>query len=133
MKGALDFKAFTAWIEDFANAGQSVDGAVTEVLTEVEPFIQEELVDSLKRTSEQWTGETASTIQTNGVEQTGNYIHITATAGGGTKNEAVIAKEFGNSRQAAEPFFRPTFRGHRLKNKLKEAMKNTSRKYGLKV
>jgi len=130
MKGELSFKGLEEWMEDLVAAGESVDDAVTELLGETPPFIEEELVAQLKKTSEAYTGETASTIQVSGVQQAGNYLFVDATVGGKEAPQAVY-KEYGTSRQVAEPFVRPTFRGHRLKNKLKEGMKSIMQRFGL--
>jgi HK97 gp10 family phage protein len=130
MKGALTFKGLEDWMDQLAEAGENVDGAVSELLVETQPFIDEELNAQLKKTSETWTGETAASIDTSGVQQEGNYIFVEATAGGSEAPGANF-KEYGNTRQAAEPFFRPTFRGHRLKNKLKQGMKAILQRMGL--
>ena len=130
MRGELTFKGLEAWMEQLAEAGKSVDDAVTELLGETQPFIAEELTAQLEKTSETWTGETAASINVSGVQQEGNYLFVEATAGGGDAPGAIY-KEYGNQRQEAEPFFRPTFRGHRLKNKLKEGMKAIMQRMGL--
>lgn len=131
MKASLSFKGLDAWMEQLAEADQNVDDAVTELLTETQPFIAEELEANLRKTSETWTGDTAASIQTSGVQREGNYIFVEGTAGGSDAPGANM-KEWGTTRQAAEPFFRPTFRGHRLKNKLKEGMKAIMQRMGLK-
>lgn len=131
MKASLSFKGLEAWMEDLAAAGENLDDAVAELLTDTQPFIAEELERNLQKTSEIWTGETAASIDVSGVQQEGNYIFVEATAGGSDAPGAEY-KEYGNTRQAAEPFFRPTFRGHLLKNKLKEGMKAIMQKAGLK-
>lgn len=130
MKGELIFKGLGDWMEQLAEAGENVDAAVTELLGDTQPFIEEELVAQLKKTSELYTGETAATIQVSGVQQEGNYLYVEATAGGSDAPQATY-KEYGTTRQAAEPFFRPTFRGHRLKNKLKEGMKTIMQRFGI--
>ena len=117
-------------MEQLAEAGENVDDAVTELLGETQPFIKDEMVRILKQTSEAYTGETASTIQVSGVQQEGNYLFVEATVGGSDAPQAFY-KEYGRTRQAAEPFVRPTFRGHRLKNKLKEGMKAIMSRMGL--
>lgn len=130
MKGSLSFKGLDAWMEQLAEAGQNVDEAVTDLLETTQPFIEEELVSNLKRTSEAYTGETASTIDVSGVQREGNFIFVEASVGGSDAPQATY-KEYGTTRQAAEPFVRPTFRGHRLKNKLKEGMKGIMQKFGV--
>lgn len=130
MKGSLAFKGLNDWMEQLAESGENVDNAVTELLTETQPFIESELVAQLKKTSEAYTGETASTIEVSGVQQEGNYLFVEATVGGSDAPQAFY-KEYGTTRQAAEPFVRPTFRGHRLKNKLKENMKAIMQRFGL--
>lgn len=130
-RGTLTFKGLEDWMEQLTEAGESVDKAVTELLGETQPFIEGELITQLRKTSETYTGETASTIQVSGVQQEGNYLFVEATVGGSDAPQATY-KEYGTTRQAAEPFVRPTFRGHRLKNKLKEGMKNIMQRLGLK-
>jgi HK97 gp10 family phage protein len=131
-RGVMEFKALTEWLEDFAAAGQSVDDAVRELLIDAQPFVVKELERNLRGTSEQWTPALALTIEATGVQQQGNYIFVEVTAGAGDE-EAANAKEFGTARQAAEPFFRPTFRGHLLKNKLKAGMKALLERYGIRT
>ncbi len=131
MRGTLNFKGLEDWMEQLAEAGQNVDDAVTELLGETQPFIEDEMVAQLKKTSEAYTGETASTIEVSGVQQEGNYLFVEATVGGSEAPQANF-KEWGTTRQAAEPFVRPTFRGHRLKNKLKEGMRTIMQRFGIK-
>lgn len=134
MKGVLEFKGLTNWLEELNAAGKNVDDAVTDLLIETKPFVEQELKENLLKTrqpGEEWSGETEATLDVSDVRKDGNYIFIETSIGGTTREEAVVAKEYGNTRQAAEPFFRPTFRGHRLKNKLKEAMKALLQRYGL--
>jgi HK97 gp10 family phage protein len=130
MKGSLTFKGLENWMEQLAEAGKSVDEAVTDLLGDTQPFIEEELVAQLRNTSEEYTGETASTIQVSGVQQEGNYLFVEATVGGSEAPQATY-KEYGTTRQAAEPFVRPTFRGHRLKNELKQRMKTIMQRFGV--
>lgn len=127
----LEFKGLTEWIEQLADAGENVDNAVETLLLEEEPYVENELRDQLQKTSETWTGETAASIAVSGVQKDGNFIFIEATAGGSDAPGAIY-KEYGNTRQAAEPFFRPTFRGHRMKNRLKAGMKSIMQRMGLK-
>ena len=130
VKGTLEFKALSNWLEELAAAEKDVDAVVGELLAENQPFIKEELERNLHKTSEQWTPELALTIDVREVKREGNFIFIEASAGEGDE-QAAQAKEYGTTRQAAEPFFRPTFRGHLLKNRLKATMKTLLEKYGL--
>lgn len=130
MDAKLSFKGLDDWMEQLAAAGENIDQAARDLLNETQPFIADELTSQLRKTSETWTGETASSIKVSGVESEGNFVFVEATAGGDEAPGAEY-KEFGSTRQAAEPFFRPTFRGHRLKNKLKEGMKRIMQRYGL--
>lgn len=130
MKGTLEFKALQNWMEDLAAAGQDVNEAVAEILTDAQPFVADELERNLKRTSKQWTPILGETIEVSDVQREGNFIFIEVSAGAGDE-EAAHAKEFGTALQAAEPFFRPTFRGNLLKNKLKAGMKSIAERYGL--
>jgi len=74
VRGELEFKALSLFMEDLAKAGQDIDSAVETLLRDEEPYVENELRDNLKRTSEQWTGETANSIQISGVQRDGNYI-----------------------------------------------------------
>ena len=130
MNGTLTFKGLEEWMDQLAEAGTAVDDAVSELLVETQPFVASELEAQLKKTSETWTGETAASIETSGVQQAGNYIFLEAAAGGSVAPGANY-KEWGTTRQAAEPFFRPTFRGHRLKNALKQGMKAILQRMGV--
>lgn len=132
MKGALEFKGLTEWLEDLAAAGRDVDEAVADSLNEISPFLKEQIHTNLlatKQSDEVWTGETESSLQISDVKREGNYIYIEASIGGGA-----VFKEYGTTRQAAEPFFRAkTFRSHRIRNRLKENMKRINESFGLKV
>ena len=132
VNGTLDFRALNQWAEKLVAVERDIDTAVSDLLTEVKPFVAEELDRNLHKTSEQWTPELALTIEVSDVQKDGNFIYLEASVGGGDGNsEAAQAKEFGTTRQAAEPFFRPTFRGHLLKNRLKLVMKQLLQKYGV--
>jgi len=131
MKVDLQFKGFDDWLENLANADENVEDVVTELLEDIAPTIKPEMVDSLQRTSEEYTGETADSIQTGSTQKEGNYIFVETLAGGSNVPQAGF-KEFGTTRQAAEPFFRTTFRGHRLRNRLKAGMKKIANDAGLK-
>ena len=132
VNGTLDFRALNQWAEKLVAVERDIDTAVSDLLTEVKPFVAEELDRNLHKTSEQWTPELALTIEASDVQKDGNFIYLEASVGGGDGNsEAAQAKEFGTTRQAAEPFFRPTFRGHLLKNRLKLVMKQLLQKYGV--
>lgn len=131
MQAKLLFQGLGTWMEEIEAAGKSVDGAVAEIVTEAEPFIENEMKRILRSTSEAWTGKTDATIETSGVQREGNYIFVEATAGGSDAPQAFY-KEFGTTKMPAEPFLRPTFRGHRLKNQLKVGMKRIAERYGLK-
>lgn len=136
MKGTLDFKGLTNWLEDLQRASQNVDQAVSSLLNETQPFVADELRTNLlktRQTNEEWTGDLERTLDVSDVKQEGNYVFIEASIGGTSSREAAVYKEFGNTRQAAEPFFRTTFRSHRLRNRLRQTMKELSEGYGLKA
>jgi HK97 gp10 family phage protein len=130
MKAALGVTGLNEWLEQLATAGEDVDEVVGEVLEDAAPLVESELVRNLQRTSEEYTGETAATIEVSDLQKDGNYVFIEATAGGAAAPQA-FWKEFGRTRQAAEPFFRPTFKGHILKNKIKATMQVILQRYGL--
>jgi HK97 gp10 family phage protein len=129
VKASFEIKGLDAYLEDLARAGEDVDQVVTDVLTEAAPFAKAELEANLRKTSETWTGETAESIASSSVQRDGNYHFIELTAGGKDAPGAIY-KEFGSTRQAAEPFFRPAFRKLR-QHKLKAMMKEVMQRFGL--
>lgn len=106
MKGSFQLKGLDAFLEDIANAGEDVDQVVRDVLTDAAPIARDRMEAILRGTSEEWTGATAQTLFAGPVEQDGNYIYFELGAHV-AEDEAGIHKEYGNSRQAAEPFLRP--------------------------
>jgi HK97 gp10 family phage protein len=130
MKSTLGVRGLDGWLEQLANASESIDEDVAEVLQDAAPVVEAELERNLRKTSEEWTGETAETIEVSEVQREGNYSFIEATAGGPDARQAWW-KEWGRDRQAAEPFFRPTFRGQKLKSEIKDGMKGLLEKYGV--
>jgi HK97 gp10 family phage protein len=131
----FEFKGLDKYLEDLAAAGANVDQAVAEVLGDVAPFVENELRANLLKTKqpgEEWTGETEGNIQVSDVQQNGNFSFIEVSIAP-TKEKKEIHKEWGTARQAAEPFFRPTFRSSSLKKRLKESMKQLLAKYGLQA
>lgn len=127
-RGNFTIKGLDAYLEDLAQAGQDVDAVVTEVLTEAAPIAIGQLQSNLRKTSEQWTGATADTLFSE-VGHEGNFIYIEAGADTG-KDPAGFFKEYGTTRQAAEPFVRPAFTWLR-RTKLKAMMKAVMERFGL--
>lgn len=124
-------KGLDGYLEAFVKAGLDVDQVVADVLTEAAPIAEAELVTQLRKTSEIWTGETAASIASSSVKKEGNFSFIEITAGG-PEAPGAFPKEFGNTRQAAEPFLRPAFRKLR-QSKLKAMLKQVSESFGLKT
>lgn len=131
MKAKFDVKGLDAWLEDLARAGQDVDQVVVDILTDAAPIAMSELETNLRKTSETWTGETASSIASSNVQRDGNYHFIELTAGGKDAPGAIY-KEYGSTRQAAEPFFRPAFRTLR-QYKLKQMLKDVVLRFGMET
>jgi HK97 gp10 family phage protein len=131
MKSSFTMKGLDGYLEAFVNAGHDVDQVVTDVLVEAAPIAEAELVSQLRKTSETWTGETAASIASSSVKKEGNFFFIELTAGGKDAPGAFF-KEFGNTRQAAEPFLRPAFRKLR-QSKLKAMLKQVAESFGLKT
>ncbi len=130
MKGTFEIKGLEDWIEEIAKAGEDVDEVVAEALEEVKPEVDQRIRENLKRTSEQWTGETDGTIEVSGPEREGNYTFIEASAGGHDAPQAYY-KEFGTTRQAAEPFLRTSFaylRRYGMKKILQKVLDRIGRK-----
>lgn len=106
MKASFELKGLDALLEDLNAAGHDVDQAVTEVLTEAAPIAKDRMEQILRQTSEQWTGETAASLFATEVQKDGNYIFF--EMGADVRSEqAGLYKEFGRTRQKAEPFLRP--------------------------
>jgi hypothetical protein len=107
MKGSFQLKGLDPYLEDIQRAGEDVDKVVHEVLSEAAPVARDRMEEILRNTSEQWTGETAGSLFAGPVQQDGNYLFF--ELGANTREEiAGMYKEFGNARQAAEPFLRPS-------------------------
>jgi HK97 gp10 family phage protein len=130
MKSSFTMKGLDGYLEAFVNAGHDVDQVVTDVLVAAAPIAEAELVSQLRKTSETWTGETAASIASSNVKKEGNFFFIELTAGGKDAPGAIF-KEFGSTRQAAEPFLRPAFRKLR-QSKLKAMLKQVAESFGLK-
>lgn len=107
MKGVFELKGLDALLEDVAQAGEDVDQVVHDVLSEAAPVARDRMEEILRNTSEEWTGDTAKTLFAGPVQQDGNYIFFELGADIG-KDAAGLNKEYGNSRQIAEPFLRPS-------------------------
>lgn len=120
---AMEIKGIDKYLEALGQVfGDQMNEIVADMLNEVRPEIEQYLVVSLNETSETWTGATAETLFVSEVQQEGNYIFIELGADT-TQDLAGLFKEFGTTRQAAEPFLRPTMRSHWLKNKLRGMMR----------
>ncbi len=127
-RGRLTF-GLDGYLETLAQAGQNVDDAVTEVLTDSRFPAGGVMYQHLRSTSETWTGKTAHTLFIDPVKQDGNYIFFELGARL-TDSQGAFFKEYGSSRQAAEPFLRPTMIHYRTKE-LKRIMKLVLERYGL--
>lgn len=125
-RGSFTVKGLDEFLESLVNAGEDVDQVVSDVLTDAAPIAEAVLEENLRRVSETWTGGTAETIGTSSVKRDGNYHFIELSVGGpGTSGEGASYLEYGNTRQAAKPFMRPTFtklRHHKLKAMMKEVL-----------
>lgn len=107
MKGSFQLKGLDAYLEEIQRAGEDVDKVVREVLGEAAPVARDRMEEILRNTSEQWTGATADTLFAGPVQQDGNFIFFELGADV-RADEAGLHKEFGTTRQAAEPFLRPS-------------------------
>lgn len=130
-RGSFEIKGLDNYLEDLVQAGKDVDEVVADVLTAAAPIAVAELQTHLlktKQSGEIWTGATEESIVSSEVVQDGNYHFIELSVG----SPYAVFKEFGTSRQAAEPFVRPAFRKLR-QSKLKMMMKDVMLAFGLKV
>lgn len=105
-KATFELKGLDTMLEDIARAGEDVDKVVHEVLNEAAPVARDRMEEILRSTSEEWTGATAETLFAGPVQQDGNYIFFELGANV-KQDEAGLHKEYGTTRQAAEPFLRP--------------------------
>ncbi len=124
MRGVFEIKGLDEYIELLTQADKDVDQVVADVLDGAAPLAEGRMHDELKKTSETWTGETASTIKVSEAQREGNYTFIELQAGGPEAPQAFY-KEFGRARQAAEPFLRPALtklRHHELRGMLKAVL-----------
>lgn len=128
-RGEFTVKGLDGYMEDLVNAGKDVDAVVMELLTAAAPVAQAELEANLRKTSETWTGATAETIFTTTVQQEGNFSYIEIGADT-SKDPAGFFKEYGTTRQAAEPFIRPAFTKLR-RSELKKMLKTILERFGL--
>lgn len=55
VNGTLDFRALNQWAEKLVAVERDIDTAVSDLLTEVKPFVAEELDRNLHKASEPWT------------------------------------------------------------------------------
>ncbi len=129
VRGSFTVKGLDGYLEDLASAGRDVDETVTELLTQAAPVADAELQTNLRKSSETWTGAAANTIFTTDVMRDGNFIYIEIGADT-SKDPAGFFKEYGTTRQAAEPFIRPAFTKLR-RSELKKMLKSILERYGL--
>jgi len=131
MKGSFELKGLDAYLEEIARAGEDVDQVVTDVLNEAAPVAKDRMEEILRRTSEEWTGATADSLFAGPVQRDGNYIFF--ELGANVKNdEAGLYKEYGNSRQVAEPFLRPALTELR-RSGIKKMLKAVFERMGLQT
>ena len=107
-RASFQVRGLDAYLEEIVRAGEDVDKIAAQVLDEARPVAEAELHTNLRKTSESWTGAADSTIFATPVQQDGNYIFFELGADVG-QDPAGLYKEFGTTRQAAEPFVRPAF------------------------
>jgi HK97 gp10 family phage protein len=128
-KGTFEIKGLDAYLEELARAGQDADAAVADVLEEARPIAEANMQQRLRASSELWTGETAATIHVTPPQRDGNYTFIALEAGDADVPQAFY-KEFGTTRQAAEPFWRPALTELR-RTGLKRMMKQVLERMGV--
>ena len=131
-KGSFDLSGLQEYFEDLAAAEADVDAAARDVMFETALTVQEEMQTLVPVL----TGRLHEHIQIDGPHTDGNYswcevgiIHDIAFT---PKDVAIQANviEYGNARQAAQPFVRPVLR--KGKKILKNAMQKILEKYGVK-
>ena len=94
------------YLETLSKAGRDVDKIVVEMLQGYQYTVYGFLYDTLRASSEQWTGATARTLFVDGPKQEGNYIYLELGAHT-DQDPSAFYKEYGRPNQAAEPFLRP--------------------------
>lgn len=131
MKSTFQLRGLDVYLEEIQRAGEDVDKVVQEVLSEAAPVARDRMEAILRNTSEQWTGATADTLFAGPVQQDGNFIYF--ELGADVKaDEAGLYKEFGTTRQAAEPFLRPSLTELR-RTGIKRMLKAVFERMGLKT
>ena len=130
MKSSFQSKGIEAYLEEIARAGEDIDKVAAEVLTEARGDADAALHANLRKTSETWTGAADKTLFSTDVQQDGNFIYFELGADI-SKDPAAIYKEFGRPRQAAEPFFRPTFT--KLRGNVKKMLKEVFDQMGVRT
>jgi hypothetical protein len=128
---AREIKGINRYLETLAMVfgDQYLDSVISDVLGEVSQEARVEMEAKLRATSENWTGGAASTLYVSPVQREGNYIFVEIGSNTGD-DPAAFFKEFGSTRQAAEPWLRPTMRSTWLKNKFRDRIRLIFRKMG---
>ena len=119
------------YFEALAAAQQDVDEIAVDMLEQNKYSVFHLLYETLRNTSEEWTGATAKTLFIDGPLYDGNFIYLELGAHT-SQDPAAWYKEFGRPKQAAEPFLRPTLLYYR-RGGLKQWMEMILEKYGLQV
>lgn len=117
------------YLQQLLAANEDVDSVVTELLDKNADYIGGLMYHNLRATSEEWTGAAARTLFVTPVNHDGNFIYIELGANI-SSDRAALYKEYGRTRQAAEPFLRPTLIFLRRKD-LRRLMEKLLEKMGL--
>jgi HK97 gp10 family phage protein len=122
-RGTFSLGNLDDYLERIAAAGRDVDEACARALEDAAPIVTDKMHEDLRKSSETWTGRTDATIQASTPQREGSYTFVEITAGGPSAPQAFY-KEFGRTRQAAEPFFRTAFsnRRHLFRNAIKKRL-----------
>ena len=123
VKGVFGLTNLDDYLAAIEAAGNDVDEAVAQALTESAPIVTAEMHGLLRQSSETWTGRADAAIFQTEAQRDGNYTFVEIGIDAPKAPEGFY-KEFGTTRQAPEPFVRPAFTlmRHIWRNKMKEVL-----------
>jgi HK97 gp10 family phage protein len=128
-KGSFTLTGLSAYIEEISSAGLNVDEAVQDVMVEAGAEVRDAMTAAVPVD----TGNLQSHISVEGPKQEGNFSYVEVGVMNADKDTAIYGNviEYGSTRQAAQPYIRPTLKSK--KSVIKKALIRVLEKYGLSV
>lgn len=129
MRGRFTLNGISEYIEEIARAGLNVDEKVAEVISDIGVQFR----DEMKAIVPVDTGNLRNHITVEGPKRDGNFNYIEIGVLDADKDTAIYSNviEYGSTRQAAQPYFRPVMKGK--KAVMKAALQKILERYGLSV